>query len=422
MRFQLLAGSRVALRTLAPVAAGAVAASVMYGTPMVVIRLAQGLFFSDRVSIGSAVFATVICLAVALSAVPRLTPGLNGWARHLPASGVAFRRAATAGLAVVQLPVLALVMAGGLAAISDEPSTTWPRLAALVPLAWATSLGALKVEHSWTRAVAVLAALGMWIGSWMGLVVGVVLLVLADAAAGSLAPHSGRSSTGRRIKSPGRIPTTEGPRAAAVRLWWRVSRRALGWRMIGVSLSGLLALAPVVFFLRNNELTQSQYSIALRLATAMGVVFVMATAADGLVKRRPPWPWIRSLPWSASTRVSLDGALLVGLASPVLVVAASIDPGVVWVVAGAIPLIGLRGAAAIRQAPGRLSAASGQLMVEGVVIAILVALLPWASFVFLALTPVAVRHAAELERRREISRWHELHHLAAGDPMSWSDA
>jgi hypothetical protein len=40
----------------------------------------------------------------------------------------------------------------------------------------------------------------------------------------------------------------------------------------------------------------------------------------------------------------------------------------------------------------------------------------------LALTPISIWHAAELEKRREISRWHELHHLAAGDPMSWSDA
>jgi hypothetical protein len=188
------------------------------------------------------------------------------------------------------------------------------------------------------------------------------------------------------------------------------------------SVPGLLALVPVVFLLRNNELTSVQHSIALRLAAAMGVAVAMATIADGLVKRRPPWPWIRSLPWSASTRVSLDGALLVGLSIPVLVGAAVIDIGVVWVVAGAVPLIGLRGAAAIRQAPGRLSAASGQLLVEGTIIAILVALLPWISFVFLALIPVGVRHAAELERRREISRWHELHHLAAGDPMSWSDA
>ena len=285
LRFQLLAGSRVALRALAPVAAGVVAASVMYGTPMVVIHLSRSLFFSSRVSIGCAVFAVSAGLAIAFSAAPRLTPGLNGWARHLPASGVAFRRAATAGLVVVQLPVLALVMAGGLAALFDQPSTTWPRLAA-----------------------------------------------------------------------------------------------------------------------------------------AMGVVFAMATTADGLVKRRPPWPWIRSLPWSAATRVSLDGALLVGLAIPVLGVAAAIDVGVVWVVAGAVPLIGLRGAAAIRQAPGRLSAASGQLLVEGAVIGVLVALLPWTSAVFLALTPIGVRHAAEVEKRREISRWHELHHLAAGDPMSWSDA
>jgi hypothetical protein len=31
-----------------------------------------------------------------------------------------------------------------------------------------------------------------------------------------------------------------------------------------------------------------------------------------------------------------------------------------------------------------------------------------------------LRAAAERERRQKVSRWLELHHLAAGDPQSWS--
>ena len=185
--------------------------------------------------------------------------------------------------------------------------------------------------------------------------------------------------------------------------------------------SGLLALLPLFFILLNNELTPVQRAIALRLATLSGLVFVMATVADGLVKRRPPWAWIRSLPWSALSRVSLDAALLVVVAAPVFLIAALFDPGTVWVVAGALPFLGLRGAAAIRQAPGRLSGASGQLVLEGVFVAVLGALIPWASLLFLTLTPAAAHRAAELERCQEISKWHELHHLAAGDPLAWSD-
>jgi len=34
--------------------------------------------------------------------------------------------------------------------------------------------------------------------------------------------------------------------------------------------------------------------------------------------------------------------------------------------------------------------------------------------------PWAARAAAERERRQKVSRWLALHHLAAGDPQSWS--
>jgi len=324
-------------------------------------------------------------------------------------------------MVVVQLPVLVLVLAGGLAVLAQEPSTTWPRLAAMVPLAWATSLAALQVEHRWTRVVAISAALIVWGGTWTGLVGGVALLVVADLAAGSISTRSNRRAwRGRRSVS--NAPSSSGsPGVAAARMWWSISRRALRWRMTVGLFSGLLALLPLFFFLVNNELTPIQRAIALRLATVSGLVFVIAAVADGLVKRRPPWPWIRSLPWSALSRVSLDAALLAVVAAPVYVIAALFDPGTVWVVAGALPFLGLRGAAAIRQAPGRLSGASGQLVLEGIFFALLVALIPRFSLIFLALVPTAARRAAELERCQEISAWHELHHLAAGDPLAWSD-
>ena len=407
---------------MAPVAAGAVAAAVMYGSPMAVIGIFTGLLFPPSTSIGAAVFAAALCLGVAVSSAPKLTTGLAGWARHLPASGTASRRAATAGLVVVQLPVLVLVLAGGLAALAVQPSTVWPRLAAITPLAWATSLAALNVEHRRARAAAVAASLLLWSGTWAGFAFGVALLVVADRTAGSIAARSGRR-TWRGRRSVSKVSSGPGsPGVAAARLWWRISYRALRWRATVGLFSGLVALLPLFFFLTNNELTEVQRAIALRLATLSGVVFVMAMVADGLVKQRPPWPWIRSLPWSALSRVSLDAALLAIVAAPVFLIAALFDPGTVWVVGGTLPLLGLRGAAAIRQAPGRLSSASGQLVLEGVFGAVLVALIPWASLLLLALTPVAARHAAELERCQEISTWHELHHLAAGDPLSWSDA
>jgi hypothetical protein len=422
VRFQLQAGSRVALRTLAPVAAGAVAAAVMYGSPTVVILIFTGSLFPPHSSTAAAILATALALAVAVSSAPRLTAGLSGWARHLPASGTASRRAATVGLVVAQTPVLVLVVAGGLAALALHQSAAWPRLVAMVPFAWATSLAALSVERPWMRVLATAAALLLWKGTWTGVAVGTALAAVADLAAGSIAPGSGRRTRRRRSPVSKTKSDPGSPGVAAAQSWWSVSRRALGVRLLTGPGSGLLVLLPLFLFLLNNELSSAQQAIALRLAATSGIVVVMAVTADGLVKLRPPWPWIRSLPWPALWRVSLDAALLGVVAAPVFVIAALFKPGTVWVVAGALPLLGLRGAAAIRQAPGRLSAASGQLALEGMLVAVLVALTPWTSLLTLALVPVAARQAAALERYQEVSQWHELHHFAAGDPQSWSGA
>ena len=65
-----------------------------------------------------------------------------------------------------------------------------------------------------------------------------------------------------------------------------------------------------------------------------------------------------------------------------------------------------------------------QILLAGTVLLVagLVTVLPWTAVGFLLSTPLAIRLAAERERRQDVSRWHELHHLAAGDPVSWSDA
>jgi hypothetical protein len=86
-----------------------------------------------------------------------------------------------------------------------------------------------------------------------------------------------------------------------------------------------------------------------------------------------------------------------------------------------LPWLALRGAAEIRRAPGHQGGAA-RLLLEGGLVAGLVTLAPWGAAGLLVLTPVALGLAAERERRQETSRWHELHHLAAGDPLSWSNA
>jgi hypothetical protein len=421
LRFHLAAGARVALRTLVPVAVAVVAAAVMYGSPAVVIGAVVVLLYPASVSIGSAVLAAVVCVAIAASSAPRLTLGLTGWVRHLPASAVAHRRAVTAGLTVVQGPVLAIVLVGGLIAVDGHPSTTLPRLLGLVPLAWASALAALRVERGWVRVVAVAAAVAAWAGGWLFLLASAALVLVADTAAGPIVGRT-RRPIGRRRLWFGTAGGSAGGAGAAARLWAAVSIRALGWRIASSWIPGLLALVPALLFLLNNRLTPGQQGLAVRLAGMTAVVLVISVLADALVKRRPPWPWVRSLPWSATLRVSLDAVLLGVVALPVLAATAFIEPLVILPLLAALPVLALRGSAAIRQAPGRASGASGQLLLEGGFAAGLVALVPWAPLLLLASVPPMVMIAADRERRQEISRWHELHYLAAGDPLSWSDA
>jgi hypothetical protein len=414
LRFQLKAGTRVGLRTLTPVGAAVVAASVMYGSPSLVVGVVTTLLYPPVVAIGPALLATALSTSVAGASAHRLTLGLAGWIRTLPATAVAHRRAVTAGLTVVQLPILAIVLMGGLAAFDTHPSTTAPRLAGLMFLAWASSMTVLRVARGWTRVLTVVAAVLAWLGSWPGVVAAVPLVIVADAIAGPLAVGvKGRPSSPK---------TAVAGLRPAIRVWMTIARRALGWRIVTSWIPGLLALVPAVLFIRNNELTLVHEVGAARLAGVTAAVLVTAAMSESLYKRRPPWPWIRSLPWSAAGRVGYDALLLGVVAFPIVVATAMIESSAAIPVLITLPFVSLRGAAAIRQAPARSSGAAGPLLIEGLLAAALVALLPWMSIVFLVSTPSMIWLAAERERRQEIGRWHELHHLARGDSMSWSDA
>ncbi len=148
-------------------------------------------------------------------------------------------------------------------------------------------------------------------------------------------------------------------------------------------------------------------------------MLLLSQIGESLAVRRPAWPWSRSLPWSAARRVGAD-ALFLGLhASPLVLLAAWIDPAALVLLA-VLPLLAARAAGAVRRAPERRTGASGEILLEGFFLAALVALLPWTALPALAAAPFAIRAAAERERRQQVSRWLELHHLAAGDPQSWS--
>jgi hypothetical protein len=414
----MAAGARVALRTLAPVAAGVVAASVMYGSPTLVVGIVKALLFPPAAGLAPAILTTALAMTVATASAPRLILGLAGWLRSLPAPALLHRRAVTAGLMVVQLPVLVLVLAGGLLASVADPVAAAPRLVALAPMAWASSLASLALARRWARTAAAAASVLAWIGTWTTLVAAVVLVIAVDAAAGPL-----RLRTGGRADRRWSAALPIGPkRRSAILFWMVVGWRALGRRILGGWLSAVIVIAPATLFLENNSLARAHEVAAVRLAGVFAIVLVVAAIADSLVRRRPPWPWIRSMPWSATHRIALDASLLGAIALPVVAATAGLETSAVIPVLMTLPFVAFRGAAAIRAAPGRASGAAGVLLAEGLLVAGMVTLVVWTSVAFLALTPLAVWLAAERERRQDVSRWHELHHVAAGDSVSWSDA
>src|SRR5258706_13319375 len=93
LRFHLAVGTRVALRVLGPLVTAGFGAGMLLGNDFLG-SLARSLF-GVGVGGGAAVVIAALRPGAAGLAGPGICRGLNGWLRHLPASGLAHRRAAT---------------------------------------------------------------------------------------------------------------------------------------------------------------------------------------------------------------------------------------------------------------------------------------------------------------------------------------
>lgn len=404
LRFHFAVGARLAMRALVPTITAAFGAGMLLGTDF--LTSMSRVLFGARSSGGSAVLFAAVFLGAATEAAPRVCRGLGGWMRHLPVSGLAHRRAAGLAIAVAQAPLLLgfLVLA---CYASLSPAALLADAGKLAVTALAAALCATPVERRWIALPLALAA-AVLAGSagWGTLGLAAVLLIAADLLAGPLgrsgapAVHLSRRSDGRLIE---------------LRIAWR----ALGSSLFGALALGLLPVGAAFAFTAHNELAPEHVRLAARLGAGLAATLVLAQLSEALAVRRPAWPWSRSLPWSAARRVLAD-ALLLGLhALPLALVAVRISPAALAVLA-ILPLLAVRSAGAVRRAPERRTGAAGEILLEGCLLSALVALLPWTSLLALAAVPWALRAAAERDRRQKVSRWLELHHLAAGDPQSWS--
>jgi hypothetical protein len=405
LRFHLAVGARLAMRVFLPTITAAVGGGMLLGTYF--LTSLSNMLFGPRSAGGSAVLIAAAFLGAAAVAAPRVCRGLHGWLRHLPIGGLAHRRAAGLAIAVAQTPLLLLFLF--LAAFASRSlSTLVVDALGLAVTALAAALAVTPAERQWLARVAALtAAVAAGSGGWGMLAIGAGLVVVADLAAGPLAGGGGRPVAHASHRPGGGF------------LEPRVAWRALGWSALGAYLLGLLPVAAAWAFLAHNALAPQHARLGARLGGGCAAVLLLAQLAESLAVRRPAWPWSRSLPWSAARRVGSD-ALFLGLhALPLALLTAWIEPAALAVL-GLLPLLSIRAGGAMRRAPERRTGASGEILLEGLLLAALTALLPWTAVLALAAVPFALRAAAGRERRQKVSRWLELHHLAAGDPQSWS--
>jgi hypothetical protein len=402
--FHLHVGTRLALRAFVPLV-GAVFALFYILRPELFLSLMGTLLQTGFLLSGLP--TTFFSLIVAGLASRRVCLGLSGWIRHLPADSATRRRTAAMAVFIAQSPALLILAVLGLAASKMFGFSAAPYLAGLPLLGWASSLAVLPVDRRIpSRVLAILACLCFSSTLWVLFLAGAVLLAGADGISGPLTLK--RKSPDFRRRSPGKF--------FLFSLGWR----ALGPRLFIPYLVALFPLGAARLFALNNNPAPALSDAMGRFGGAMSLVTFSALFSHLLALRRPPWPWARSLPWSARQKILLD-SLFIGLHSlPLLVLTTMMSPPAVWPLVIGYPSLALWAALSVRHTSSSRLGALGRIFTAGTLAALLLGLLPWASFFVLSLTPFILIQGIDVEKRQKVSRWLELHHLAAGDSLSWS--
>jgi hypothetical protein len=405
--FQLRVGTRLALRILAPILA-AILFSFYILRPEFTVALARALFIEGSL-VESGLVGTLLLAGMARAVMPRITAGRAGWARSLPADGRVLRALEILTSVIAEVPLLAVL--GVLAWTVARPDRVRVALLLAGLLVGAAAAGLLCLRGSnflRGKLLAVAACFLCLTGNGMFLVAAVAILILALAA-----PDDAMGKRRRRRPRHG-LPSGG--------FFYGLSLRAVDGRIVLAYVPAAIVLAASRLFLENNDLgPKTAFSLSLFGLTLGQAVFI-GVAADTLAARRPVWPWLRSLPLSASARIGSD-ALFLGLCALPTASGLALLGRSSWEIvflAGPLAWFALRGAGAMREAAGRPFGVLGKVFVEGTILSMGVAVLPWISWLLAVAAPIAFFFARNAERRLKPSLWAERHHLNAGDPLSWS--
>jgi hypothetical protein len=404
-RFHMSVGIRMAIKTITPLVALIFALYYIFRIEFFVL-LARALFI-DSGNLVSALFFSAVSLGTAAIAAPRICLGLTGWIRHLPLSSQANRRLAGLAIFAALIPVLVFLAGPHIILLKNLEIPLTIHVLGFPFLGLASALCVLPVQRKrLTRPLAAAACLlSIW-GKWPLLLAGVLTIVVCDLASGPLltvrkSPHFKRGLKGYLF-------------------YVTVSWRALKLRFLASYIFALLVIGASALFISNNNLSARLSTKALLFGGALSLAIVCAGTGSILASRRPPWPWARSLPWSAGLRIMMDSLFLGIQAIPLLILVAVLNPAAALPLALSLPLLTFYTSLVIRRSSEYRMGVSGKIFMLGLPGSFLITLLPFVSMLYLASAPLALKYAVKEERGQKVSRWLEMHHLAAGDSLSWS--
>jgi hypothetical protein len=272
----------------------------------------------------------------------------------------------------------------------------------------ASSIFALPVKRrALTRPFALFACLCASSANWILLIPGTGLILAADLFSGPLISKKKPSVFRRKLKGT-------------------FFSAAVGWRAVRLRILypyfvALCILGATHLFLSNNNPAPSLAEKVIRLGGALSLIFLTSHLSHMLSSRRPPWPWARSLPWSVAHRILSDAAFLCFFSIPLVVLIAVLSITSMLLLAASLPLLCLFSTLCIRHALDKRLGASAPIFLYGTLGALALCLFHWLFLFYLAVTPLVLKGATKADQRQKVSRWFELHHLAAGDSLSWSE-
>jgi hypothetical protein len=198
----------------------------------------------------------------------------------------------------------------------------------------------------------------------------------------------------------------------------------LTWRAVPASVALGIAVLPMIFIafayfilLHNPDLERATASRTIRVSGSLAIGFFAANFANAVLRARPAWPWMRSLPWSSTERVIVD-AFAIGLPLiPFAIALVPLDIIQASIVALTAPAVAACGASALRKGANRQSGAAGESMLFGFFALLAIAVWPITSVLIFASTPLFIALGARRDRRGRVTRFFELQHDATGDPM-----